>query len=96
MKKIITKRQKGKTTELIKLADGYNGIILVKDLNTVKYVENLAEHMGCKVKVLPHYALNNIDRRYLQTKGIYIDDVDLFLSELLNGVKINGISINDD
>ena len=47
MKKIIAKRQTGKTSKLIRLANGSGGIILVQDLNAVKYTIELAKKMNC-------------------------------------------------
>lgn len=51
MNKIILNRGDGKTTELIHLADNYNGYIVCKSIDGANDIQNYANSIGCKINL---------------------------------------------
>lgn len=78
---IIIARGKGegKTSELIKMADGTQNIILCKNTLSAKRIEEQAKTMGCKInKPIVFAEFIGSLKKYISFPGkLLIDDVDL-------------------
>lgn len=94
MKWIIRKKQKGKTTEILKLAEKTNSYILIFSHARKRRYEKLVEKN--KLNIPGIIAYNSLIRGSLSNvESIVIDDVDEFLYSLLN-IKIIAISGTED
>jgi len=98
MKIICKPRQCGKTLELIKNADNFNGYIICSSKEECSRVANLAREIGCKI----HFPISYIEIMNKQYYGknikcFHFDDVDYFLQRYITpNVKIESIAIELD
>lgn len=95
MEIIISGRQAGKTTALIRKCHETGGRIVCASMKRVRHIASLAEEMGL---VIPHPITFGelIDGCVIQGWGIpcfYIDDVDSLLRQLTRGVPIEALTI---
>lgn len=77
MKIIARGKGEGKTSELIKLADGTQNIIICRDEFSCQRILQQAKFMRCKIKepiILENYDLNKLKSF---TGTVLIDDLDL-------------------
>ena len=83
MKVILEPAGTGKTEYLIRLANNFNGYIVVRDMKTVYYVASLAVDLGYKINFpLTYDEFKNRQYHGKNCKKIFIDDADAFLQSL--------------
>ena len=96
MKIIIKPKLGGKTTELIKLADGYNGYIVCKDRMESHRVADNARSLKCHINF--PITFDDFLRNQYYGKGIrkfFIDNLDLLLNDMFP-VPIEGVTITGE
>lgn len=95
MKKIFRPRQRGKTTELIKLSEETGHYILVADRRRADCVFQMAEKMGCHilnpVTVYDYFRTHGFRGSYI--KDILIDDADAVLQMVFDCVNVEAITM---
>lgn len=95
MIKIFRPRQRGKTTDLIKLSEATGHYILVADRKRANCVLQMAEEMGCHilnpVTVIDYFRTHGFAGSY--TKDILIDDADAVLRMVFDKVNIEAITM---
>ena len=93
---ILKERQKGKTTELIKRADKFNGYIITRDRQNIMRIIKMADEMGCDIRYpLTYKEFINHEYYGRNIKCFHFDDADDFLQHLTL-VKIETISLTKD
>ena len=93
MKIIVRPRQMGKTSELIRLAEKKDGVIVCLKMDTAKNIDRLAMKMGIKIRPSTTYGC------LVDIKGPFIiDNADCILRTLLKltssnvaGLAMNGV-----
>jgi len=91
---IILDRQKGKTTQLIKMADNYDGYIVCANREIAKYTADMARKMGAKIH-FPMTIREILKGKYYPhgVKKIYIDNLDLMLHEIAPGLITAAVTL---
>ena len=96
MKKILLPRQGGKTSQLIEMADNYNGYIICPSVERIRNVLEQADRMGKKIN--PPITFRGFMRgqycKGLRAK-IFIDDLDDVLSCIFE-IPIEAITMTID
>jgi len=94
MEVIYSEKGTGKTTKLIELSASTNGYIVCKDHNEAYRVVFEANKLGKKIPFpLTYSEFFNSQFCGKNIECFYIDNADLFLSHLSNGVPIKTITI---
>lgn len=100
MIKIFKPRQRGKTTDLIKLSEATGHYILVADRKRANCVFQMAEKMGCHilnpVTVYDYFRTHGFRGSYSCIKDILIDDADAVLRMVFDKVNIEAITMTYD
>lgn len=81
MKVIVRPRQTGKTTELIKLANAHNAIMVCLRHESAKGIDRKAKQMGLVIPTAVSYSQENLR---LIKNPIIIDNADRILCDMLN------------
>lgn len=100
MKLIIGGRQQGKTAELIKHSAETGNYILVHDKNRAAIVAKQAKIMGFDIPY-PVTVSEMVNRghfrgSYIRRDGLLVDDLDLVIRQLFDGIEINEATVNKD
>ncbi len=97
MKVVIGDRNTGRTTSLIKMADNYNGTIVVLNQILKDYVISLAKQMNCRIKDPITYFEMKDGTEYTYGEKLYLDDFEIYLrSTLLPRCDIEAFTICTD
>lgn len=100
MKLIIGGRQTGKTTELIKHSAETGNYILVPNMNHAKNIAYQARSMGFDIPypvTLSEMRNNNkFIGSSIRRDGILVDDLDLVIRQLFDGIEINEATVNNE
>lgn len=93
---ILRPRQAGKTTELIKKADDFNGYIVCHNRQEAQRIAKQARDMGAKIHLPMTYAeLLNRSYHARGVRKVHIDNADFLLQFLVPNVAIETVTIND-
>ena len=87
----------GKTVELIKMADNYNGYIITMNQNSCDDIIELAKKHKCRINFPLTYE-DLISGRFYG-KGVnkfYIDNADYLIQYLAKGISIAAITLNKE
>lgn len=92
---IIGERQSGKTTELIKRSAETGAYILVPNKQMASLVSTQAKMNGYDIPypITINEVRSVIISSAIRSKGVLIDELDMVLSGLCNGVPIRAVSI---
>ena len=95
MKVIVRPRQMGKTTELIKMAERYDAVIVTHRYETAKQVGRMAEELGYCIRPPICCSTLKSDIKCGDIRNLIIDNAEIVLSEILgHGNRIIGMSIS--
>ena len=93
---IIRPRKSGKTTELLKKSAETHTYILVKNQKRARDLFNKARQMNYAIPypvTLDEYRASRFVGSCIRRDGIYIDDLDDLLKELLPGIRIKAVTM---
>lgn len=92
---IIGERQSGKTTELIRRSADTGACILVANKSTASIIFKQAKMNDYDIPypITINDVLSGNISNYVMSKGILIDELDMILSGLFNGVPIRAATI---
>jgi hypothetical protein len=95
MKIILGNRCSGKTQELFKLADNYNGYIVCYNRDGAEQCFNQALELGYKInKPLTYFDLINNKTRGVFLNKFYFDDVNFFLRNIAGTTELSAITMD--
>ena len=95
MEIIIKNRNEGKTSQLISLADNYNGYIVCADRDFVQHIMKIAKTTGKNINM--PITFDEFVRKQYYGAGVdkfYIDNADLLL-QYLTAVRIEAITLTN-
>lgn len=92
---IFGARQSGKTTELIRRSDETGAYILVANKSMASLIFKQAKMNGYNIPypITIDDMLSCTINKSVWSKGILIDELDMILSDLFNGVPIHAVTI---
>lgn len=93
---IIRPKKSGKTTELLKKSAETHTYILVKNQKKARQLFNQARQMGYAIPypvTLDEYRDSKFVGSCIRRDGIYIDDLDELLKDLLPGIRIKAATL---
>lgn len=93
MKIIYRKKQTGKTTELINISSGTGQYIVCRSFDNCGQIANMARKLGKHILYPMSYREFTQGHFARTIKGFLIDDVEMLLCYMTNGVPVSAITI---
>lgn len=95
MKLIVKPVGGGKTTELIRMADGCNGYIVCRG-TMVSEIAERAQRLECKINYpISYYEFISMHYHGKGVKCFYVDDIDALVSSM-TPVPVKAMTVTDD
>lgn len=93
---VVGERQSGKTTKLIKLSHDTGAVIICISHNAARHTIAMAKHLNLTIPTPQTYEwlLSGQSLGYDYSKGVLLDDIDIFLRSKLSYITIKAVSID--